>query len=63
MSRTRVIRMAAVIEKTGLSRSSIYEKLNPASARYDDTFPKPVKLSVKAIGWVEESVDIWIHSR
>jgi prophage regulatory protein len=35
---------------TGLDRSSIYSQIKAG------TFPKPVKLGPKAVGWVEDEV-------
>lgn len=42
---------------TGLSRSAIYDLM----ARKQ--FPKPVRLTAKAVGWRVEEVDAWINSR
>jgi len=47
----RIIRLAAVKERTGLSRSTIYAKMA------SNEFPKPVKITGKAVGWVEDEVD------
>lgn len=59
----RVLRMRQVQDRIGLSRSSIYDRLNVNSPRYDDTFPTPMKIGVSAVGWLEESIDDWIFSR
>lgn len=53
----RIIKLAEVIRITGLSRSSIYRKLN------DNSFPVPVPLGHKAVGWVEDEVHQWILER
>jgi prophage regulatory protein len=50
-------RLPAVIERTGLGRSSIYA----AIARGD--FPQPVKLSARAVGFVSAEIDQWIAGR
>ncbi|WP_422667013.1 AlpA family phage regulatory protein [Billgrantia montanilacus] len=55
--------MREMVLKLGISRSSVYEKINPKSMRYDATFPKPIKLGASAIGWVEKEVDLWIKGR
>ena len=55
-----VLRMRHLREKLGISRSTIYEKLNPKSPRYDPSFPKPIKLGATAVGWIESEVDLWI---
>lgn len=59
----RVLRIRAVAERTGYSRSAIYDHLNPKSPRYDKDFPRPFKLGVSAIGWLESSVEAWIKKR
>lgn len=56
MSR-RLIRLPVVIERTGLSKSTIY-----ARAAVDE-FPKPVDLGNSLSAWVEDEVDAWIDAR
>ena len=53
----RLLRLPRVIEKTGLSRSSLYEKIACGH------FPKPVRLGTDArsVAWVECEVDEWIQ--
>ena len=58
----KVLRIRQVQERTGLSRSTIYDRLNPRSPRYDCTFPKPMKIGLSAIGWLESSINEWIES-
>jgi prophage regulatory protein len=48
-----VLRMAAVVRRTGLCRSTIYRLV----AR--KKFPAPLKLSGRAIGWREADLDQW----
>ncbi|EJO6531955.1 AlpA family phage regulatory protein, partial [Salmonella enterica subsp. enterica serovar Typhimurium] len=38
-SNVKILRLSTVIDKTGLSRSTIYDWINPKSPRYDPTFP------------------------
>jgi prophage regulatory protein len=52
-----ILRLPAVKARTGLSRSTIYLRV----AR--GTFPKPVKLGHRAIGWLEEEVEKWLIDR
>lgn len=59
----KVLRIRQVTDRTGLSRSAIYDRLNPRSPRYDSTFPRPMKLGLSAIGWLEDSINEWIESR
>ncbi|MBP0635902.1 AlpA family transcriptional regulator [Cupriavidus sp. AcVe19-6a] len=60
---TKVLRLKRLKEKTGISGSSIYNKLNPRSKYYDETFPKPIRLGLGAVGWLEVEVDAWLTSR
>lgn len=53
----RIIRLAEVKSKTGMSRSSIYERVK------DGTFPPPIKITNHAVGWIEQEVDDWIAHR
>ena len=41
----------------------IWAKLNPNDRRHDDTFPRPIRLSARAIGWLESEIDVWIATR
>ena len=45
-----------------LSRSSIYDRLNPKSKRYDPTFPKPIKFG-HSTRWRLSEVSEWIESK
>lgn len=56
MTRARYLRIADVLEKTGLSRRTIYRKMD------NGTFPKSVKLSDSAVGWPEEQVSAWLEN-
>lgn len=51
------LRRLAVQEITGLSRSAIYDLM----ARGD--FPRPVKLTAKAVAWPESAIAEWLESR
>ncbi|HDR9076027.1 TPA: AlpA family transcriptional regulator [Burkholderia vietnamiensis] len=58
-----VLRIKELTQKTGLARSTIYDKLNASSKQYDATFPKPVRLGASSVGWISSEVDQWIASR
>ena len=53
----RMLRLQAVKAVTGLSRSTIYLRLAQGS------FPRPVPLGGRAIGWVEAEVEAWIAAQ
>lgn len=51
------LRRTAVEKLTGLSRSTIYKLM----AQGD--FPRPVKLTEKAVAWPETAIRKWLESR
>jgi prophage regulatory protein len=59
----KVLRTKPMTEKSGVSRSSAYNKINPASKYFDPSFPKPIRLGARSIGWRESEIDTWIASR
>jgi len=54
---TTILRLPNVKSRTGLSRSSIY--LGVAKG----TFPAPVSLGARAVGWIESEIDDWLTQR
>ena len=50
-------RLPHVKERTGLGRSSIYSGVKAGS------FPRPVSLGARAVGWLESDITAWIESR
>lgn len=52
-----IYRLPKVMELTGLSRSSIYLALSKG------TFPKPIKLGQRSIGWPESLLIQWRKER
>jgi len=59
----RILRLRHVQNRIGLSRSTIYDRLNRASPRYDSKFPLPIRLGGTAVGWLESDIDEWILGR
>lgn len=55
--RRRFLRYKAVVERTGLCKRTIENLIR------DDLFVKPVKIGVRAVGFVEEEVDSWVEAR
>lgn len=51
-----ILRLEDVKERTGLSRSSIYALASKGS------FPKPIALKSRAVGWRSKDIDAWIES-
>ena len=53
----RILRLPRVQARTGLSRSSIYVRVANGS------FPQPIRLGARAVGWLESEVDTWIREQ
>ncbi|WP_331011140.1 AlpA family phage regulatory protein [Sphingomonas sp.] len=52
-----ILRLPAVIERTGLSRASIYRLMGIG------LFPKKHPLAMRAVGWKRSEIDHWINTR
>ena len=49
-----ILRRRDLEARLKLSRSTIYDKMDPDSPGYDATFPKPIRLgNGSAVGWIE----------
>jgi len=59
----RLLRIKQVQGRIGLGRSTIYELMNPRSARHDPSFPTPIRVSTAAVAWDERELNAWIKSR
>jgi len=59
----KVIRFRELVEMLGISKSSLFDKMNPQSPRYDESFPKRVHIGMKSVGWLEHEIEAWIKSR
>ena len=53
----RVLRLPRVQARTGLARSTIYVRVA------DGSFPQPIRLGARAVGWIESEVDAWIREQ
>jgi prophage regulatory protein len=52
-----ILRRKQVEARTGLSRSTIYARIKAG------TFPAPVSLGPRAVGWIENDVHRWLCDR
>ena len=52
-----ILRLPTVKARTGLSRSTIYLRVSRG------TFPAPVPLGGRAVGWIEAEVHVWLAAR
>ena len=57
MLQNNIIRLPQAIEKTGLSRSTIYALISRGE------FPQKIKLSPRTMGFLESEIDAWIVDR
>jgi prophage regulatory protein len=52
----RILRIGTVLQMTGLSRSTLYRKVQRG------TFPKQIKLSDRCAGWRQSAVNAWMRN-
>jgi len=52
----RILRLNSVLDRTGLSRSTLYRKMR------DGSFPKQIHISVRCAGWRESAVNEWLRN-
>ena len=57
LTRLTILRRKQVEARTGLSRSTIYERIKTG------TFPAPVSIGAKAVGWIESEIDSWLTAQ
>jgi prophage regulatory protein len=61
-----ILRASKVSNLIGVSRSTIYDWINPRSPRHDSSFPLPIRLSGRnggAVGWLASDLQNWIDGR
>ena len=54
---TKILRLPVVQSRTGLSKSTIYKRISEGS------FPAPISLGDRAVGWVDSAVEDWVRHR
>jgi prophage regulatory protein len=52
----RILRIKTVLERTGLSRATMYRKMEKG------TFPRNFKISERCAGWRESAVNAWLRN-
>ena len=52
-----ILRLGDVKSRTGLSRSTIYQRIS------EGRFPKSISLEGRCVGWVESEIVEWLHER
>jgi len=53
----RFLRLPAVEERTGFSRSTIWRYVK------DGVFPRPISLGPNVTAWIESEIDAWMRQR
>ncbi|WP_394168954.1 AlpA family transcriptional regulator [Saccharospirillum alexandrii] len=53
----RILRLKDVMEQTGLARSTVYKSIDAG------TFPKPVPLGGRSVGWIDSEIIGWIEDK
>lgn len=57
MATPRILRLAEVMRITRLSKATVYRQIHTGS------FPRPVKLGPRAVGWLAGEVFEWLAER
>lgn len=52
----RILRIKAVLNRTGLSRATLYRKMQ------NGTFPKNIRISTRCAGWRESEISEWMKN-
>ena len=54
---TTILRLPDVLNRTGLSRSTIYLLVSKGD------FPAPISLGMRAVGWIESEINDWLDQQ
>ncbi len=54
---SKLLRLFSVIDRTGLSKSSIYSQVQ------EGTFPAQIQIGVRAVAWLEYDIEEWMLHR
>ncbi|ATY32533.1 helix-turn-helix transcriptional regulator [Sphingomonas psychrotolerans] len=52
----RILRIKTVLQRTGLSRATMYRKMKQGS------FPRQIKISTRCAGWRESAITEWLKN-
>lgn len=55
--KNRILRLQAVMDRTGMSRATLY------AAMKKDEFPRSIQIAKRCVGWLEADIETWIKSR
>ncbi len=57
MQKSKILRLPEVKARTGLSRSTIYDRVKAKQ------FPSQINLGGHSVGWLESEIDEWLEAR
>ncbi|WEJ99470.1 MAG: AlpA family phage regulatory protein [Candidatus Sphingomonas phytovorans] len=52
----RILRLKTVLDRTGLSRSTMYRKME------NGTFPHNLQIGARCVGWRESAIADWLRN-
>lgn len=52
----RILRLNAVLDRTGLSRATLYRKVEAG------TFPRQLRIAARCTGWRESEINEWLRN-
>lgn len=53
----RILRLPEVIGRCGIKRGTIYVRMKANS------FPRPIRLGVNSVGWLDSEINAWVEER
>lgn len=53
----KILRCKEVEKKLSIGHSKIYQMIEQG------TFPKPIRLGPKSVGWLESEIDAWLEEK
>lgn len=53
----RILRLPEVEKRVGARKPTVYRWIK------ENDFPKPIRIGVRAVGWIEHEINGWIRSR
>jgi prophage regulatory protein len=52
----RILRLNMVLDRTGLSRATLYRKVAAG------TFPRQIRIASRCMGWRESAINDWLRN-
>lgn len=58
-----IIRINSAAKILGVSRTSLYNKTCKGGKYFDPTFPGPIQVGVRSVGFWKSEVEMWIRDQ